>query len=123
MQNFLIHFSGCDLNLTRKVDFHCSLKLFQLTYSKCISINIVRSRLTINVLFYRLPEVSKDVTEKLLQTNADHPNFTDLDIQKCENTINNQFMDFECGIRDIEDYLNAGKIIFHFNKLTEIIIN
>jgi len=58
-----------------------------------------------------LPEVSKDVTEKLLQVNADHINFTDLDIQKCENTINNQFIDFECGIRDIEDYLNSGKII------------
>lgn len=58
-----------------------------------------------------MPEVSKDVTEKLLQVNADHINFTDLDIQKCENTINNQFIDFECGIRDIEDYLNSGKII------------
>lgn len=57
-----------------------------------------------------MPEISKDVTDSLLQINAEHPNFKDLNIQKCENTINNQFIDFECGIRDIEDYLNSGKI-------------
>jgi len=56
-----------------------------------------------------LPEISKDLTESLLQVNADHPNFTGLDVKKCENTISNQFIDFECGIRDIEDYLNSGK--------------
>lgn len=61
-----------------------------------------------------MPEVSKDVTEKLLQVNADHPIFTNLDIKKCENTINNEFIDFECGIRDIEDYLMSGKIILGF---------
>lgn len=66
------------------------------------------------LLFYRLPEVSKDVTEKLLKINAEHPSFTNLDIQKCENTMNNQFIDFECGIRDIEDYLNNGKIIIGY---------
>lgn len=61
-----------------------------------------------------MPEVSKDVTEKLLKINAEHPSFTNLDIKKCENTINNQFIDFECGIRDIEDYLNSGEIIIGY---------
>lgn len=65
-----------------------------------------------NYYYFRLPELSKDVTENLLQINAEHPNFTNLDIKKCENTINNQFVDFECGIRDIEDYLNSGNINF-----------
>lgn len=55
-----------------------------------------------------MPEVSKDVTDNILQINADHPNFTSLDVQKCENTINNQLIDFECGIHDIEDFLNSG---------------
>jgi len=62
-----------------------------------------------------LPEISKDLTESLLQVNADHPSFTGLDIKKCENTISNQFIDFECGIRDIEDYLNSGKIILVYD--------
>lgn len=64
-----------------------------------------------------MPEVSKDVTERLLQVNAEHINFADLDIKKCENTINNQFIDFECGIRDIEDYLNSGEIISSNNLI------